>query len=90
METTSPAQKANALNNRDNKISNGAGQFPIISAWPPILVITDNRTRHCLGVSLFIAGAKVTAEAIVDALLQLLPLELQFFKSRTAVSSQGL
>ena len=56
-------------------------QFPIITAWVAILVITDNCTRQCLGLPLFIAGAKVTAEAIVDALLQLLPPELQFLIS---------
>ncbi len=33
------------------------------------------------GVPLFIAGAKVTGEAIVDALKQLLPAELQFLIS---------
>ena len=56
-------------------------QFPIITAWVAILVITDNCTRQCLGLPLFIAGAKVTAEAIVDALWQLLPPELQFLIS---------
>jgi len=56
-------------------------QFPIITAWVAILVMTDNCTRQCLGLSLFIAGAKVTGEAIVDVLKQLLPAELQFLIS---------
>ena len=56
-------------------------QLPIIAAWVAILVITDNCTRQCLGLPLFIAGAKVTGEAIVDALKQLLPVELKFLIS---------
>ncbi len=54
------------------------GHLPLISTWLAILVITDNCTRQCLGVPLFIAGAKVTAEMVVAALRALLPGELQF------------
>jgi transposase InsO family protein len=54
------------------------GQLPLLSAWIAILVITDNCTRQCLGVPLFVAGAKVTAEMVVAALRALLPPELQF------------
>jgi len=54
------------------------GQLPLVSAWLAILVITDNCTRQCLGVPLFSAGAKVTAEMVVAALRTLLPAELQF------------
>ena len=49
------------------------------------MVITDNCTHECLRLPLFIAGAKVTVEAIVDALWQLLPAELQFL-----ISDRGL
>lgn len=56
-------------------------QLPIITAWVAILVITDNCTRQCLGLPVFIAGAKVTSETIVEALLQLLPTELKFLIS---------
>ena len=56
--------------------------LPIVTAWHPegsrVLVITDNCTRQCLGLPLFVAGAKVTAEMIVVALQQLLPPELLF------------
>jgi transposase InsO family protein len=53
-------------------------QLPIITAWIAILVITDNCTRQCLGLPLFVAGPKVTAELIVEALCALLPPELLF------------
>jgi transposase InsO family protein len=51
---------------------------PIITAWIAILVITDNCTRQCLGLPLFVAGSAVTADRIVAALRTLLPPELQF------------
>jgi transposase InsO family protein len=54
------------------------GQLPRSSAWIAVLVITDNCTRQCLGVPVFVAGAKVTAEMVVAALRSLLPSELQF------------
>ena len=53
-------------------------QLPIITAWIAILVITDNCTRQCLGLPLFVAGPKVTSELIVEALRALLPPELRF------------
>ena len=53
-------------------------QLPIVTAWIAILVVTDNCTRQCLGLPLFVAGSKVTSEMIVDALQQLLPPELLF------------
>ena len=56
-------------------------QLPLVTAWIAILVMTDNCTRQCLGLPLFVAGAHVTAELIVDALRELLPAELQFLIS---------
>ena len=50
----------------------------VITAWIAILVITDNCTRQCLGVPLFVAGARVTADMVVAALRALLPDALQF------------
>jgi transposase InsO family protein len=50
----------------------------VITAWIAILVITDNCTRQCLGLPLFVAGAHVTADMVVAALRALLPDELQF------------
>jgi len=60
-------------------------QVPIVTAWIAILVITDNCTRQCLGLPLFVAGSSVTAEMIVSALRSLLPTELQFLISDRGV-----
>ena len=56
-------------------------QLPIVTAWIAILVVTDNCTRQCLGLPLFVVGAKVTAELVIEALRTLLPPELQFLIS---------
>jgi transposase InsO family protein len=56
-------------------------QLPVITAWIAILVIVDNCTRQSLGLPLFVAGANVTAEMIVEALRTLLPPELHFLIS---------
>lgn len=58
---------------------------PIITAWIAILVITDNCTRQCLGLPLFVAGSAVSAEMIVAASRTLLPPELQFLISDRGV-----
>ena len=42
--------------------------LPMTPAWIAILMITDNCTRQCLGLPLFVAGAHVTAEMVVSAL----------------------
>ena len=55
--------------------------LPIVTAWIAILLITDNCTRQCLGLPLFIAGSHVTAEMVVAALRVLLPANLQFLIS---------
>lgn len=59
--------------------------LPIVTAWIAILVVTDNCTRQCLGLPLFVAGASVTAEMVVEALRVLLPAELQFLISDRGV-----
>ena len=56
-------------------------QLPVVTAWIAILVVIDNCTRQCLSLPLFVAGPKVTAEMIVEALQALLPPELQFLIS---------
>jgi transposase InsO family protein len=53
----------------------------VITAWIAILLITDNCTRQCVGLPLFVAGSHVTAETVVEALRVLLPAELQFLIS---------
>lgn len=55
--------------------------LPLIPMWIAVLVITDNCTRQCLGLPLFVTGPNVTAELIVAALKALLPRELQFLIS---------
>ena len=56
-----------------------------MTAWIAILVITDNYTRQCFGLPLFVAGARVTAAMIVAALRALLPADLQFLISDRGV-----
>jgi transposase InsO family protein len=60
-------------------------QRPLVRAWIAVLVITDNCTRRCLGLPLFVAGPKITAEVVVAALRVLLPAELQFLISDRGV-----
>ena len=52
--------------------------WPIVTAWIAILVITDNCTRQCLGLPLFVTGPQVTSDVIVAALRALLQAELLF------------
>lgn len=56
-------------------------RLPIVTAWIAVLVVTDNCSRQCLGLPLFVAGSHVTAEMIVAALRVLLPANLQFLIS---------
>jgi len=58
-----------------------AAQLPLVTTWIAILVITDNCTRQCLGLPLFVAGSHVTADMVVEALHTLLPPDLQFLIS---------
>lgn len=55
--------------------------LPPVTAWIAILVVTDNCTRQCLGLPLFVAGSKLTADLVVHALRHLLPPELRFLIS---------
>jgi len=59
--------------------------LPIVTAWIAVLVVTDNCTRQCLGLPLFVAGSHVTAEMVVAALRILLPADLQFLISDRGV-----
>ncbi len=63
----------------------GLSKLPVVNAWIAILVIVDNCTRQCSGLPLFLAGAKVTSEMVVESLRVLLPPELQFL-----ISDRGL
>lgn len=59
--------------------------LPVVTAWIAVLVIVDNCSRQCLGLPLFVAGSRVTAEMVVAALQDLLPPELQFLISDRGV-----
>lgn len=50
----------------------------LVAAWIAVLVIVDNCTRRSLGLPLFVMGAHVTAELVVEALQVLLPKELKY------------
>lgn len=56
----------------------GLSDLGLITSWIAVLVMVDNCTRQCLGLPLFVAGPNLTAEMVVEALLVLLPPELQF------------
>jgi transposase InsO family protein len=56
-------------------------QLPVVTDWIAVLVIIDNCTRQCLGLPLFVAGARVRADMIIEALRPLLPPELRFLIS---------
>ena len=53
-------------------------------SWIAVLVMTDNCTRQCLGLPLFVNGPKLQAQEVVMALRSLLPKELAFL-----ISDQG-
>jgi len=60
-------------------------QLPVVTAWIAILLVTDDCTRQCLGLPLFLAGSHVTAEIVAAALRVLLPVDLQFLISDRGV-----
>jgi len=57
----------------------------LVTAWIAVLVVTDNCTRRCCGLPLFVGGSKITADAVVTALRVLLPPDLQFLISDRGV-----
>lgn len=57
------------------------GMLPDTTSWFAILIITDNCTRQCLGLPIFLSGSHVTAEMVVTALRTLLPANLEFLIS---------
>ena len=59
--------------------------LPVVTAWIAILVVTDNCTRQCLGLPLFVAGSHVTSEMVIAALRVLLPADLQFLISNRGI-----
>lgn len=55
--------------------------LPDKRTWLAILVLTDNCSRQCLGLPLFLAGPKITATLVITALRALLPPDLQLLIS---------
>ena len=79
------AQEDSAWRTERQALRERLSQRALVTAWIAILVITDNCTRQCLGLPIFVAGAKVTAAMVVAALRALLPAELQFLISDRGV-----
>jgi transposase InsO family protein len=55
--------------------------MPILTDWRAVLIVTDNCTRQCYGLPLFMNGAHVTAEQVVAQLRTVLPASVQFVVS---------
>lgn len=55
--------------------------MPIVTDWRAVLLVTDNCTRQCYGLPLFMNGAHVTAEQVVAQLGTVLPASVQFVVS---------
>jgi transposase InsO family protein len=53
----------------------------VVRTWRAILIVTDNCTRACYGLPLFVDGPKVTSEQVIAALTSVLPPELSFLIS---------
>jgi transposase InsO family protein len=56
-----------------------------IPTWIAVLMVTDNCTRQCLGLPIFVAGPKITADMIARAISVLLPPALKFLISDRGV-----
>lgn len=74
-------QQDNEWRQQREKLRLRASKLKFIPVWIAILVIVDNCTRKSFGLPTFLAGVNVTAEMVIDALRQLLPVELQFLIS---------
>jgi len=63
--------------------------IPLVAAWIAVLVVVDNCTRRSLGLPLFMIGAHVTAELVVEALKGILPRELKYLVADGAAIFSG-
>jgi transposase InsO family protein len=77
-------QENEAWHQRNRQLANFPGVAEEARQWLAILAITDNCTRQCLGLPLFLSGPKLTSEELIAALRSLLPPELAFL-----ISDQG-
>lgn len=84
-KTQQARQQEDAAWHQRNRQRQGGPSVPLDAPqWLAILVLTDNCTRQCLGLPLFLAGPKLTSDELVAALRSLLPSDLQFL-----ISDQG-
>jgi len=58
--------------------------------WIAILVVTDNCSRQCLGLPVFLSGSHLSSEELVAALRTVLPAELAFVISDQGVQFRSL
>ena len=77
-------QENHAWHVRTHQRVTGEAQTSEERRWFAVLVVTDNCTRQSLGLPVFSAGAKLTAQELVAALRTILPDTLQYF-----ISDQG-
>jgi len=77
-------QEDEAWHQRHRQLAGRSGVAKEARQWLAILAITDNCTRQCLGLPLFLSGPKLTSDELVAALRSLLPPELEFL-----ISDQG-
>jgi len=77
-------QENEAWHQRNRQLAGLSSVAEEARQWLAILAITDNCTRQCLGLPLFLSGPKLTSEELIAALRSLLPPELEFL-----ISDQG-
>ena len=63
------------------RLRQALADMPIVTDWRAVLIVTDNCTRQCYGLPLFMNGAHVTAEQVVAQLGTVLPASVQFVVS---------
>ena len=84
-QTLQARQRENAAWHQGNRQLTGRPSMAEAAhQWLALLVITDNCTRQCLGLPLFLSGSKLTSDELVAAVRSLLPPELEFL-----ISDQG-
>jgi len=60
------------------RLRQALADMPIVTDWRAVLMVTDNCTRQCYGMPLFMSGPHVTADQVVAQLHTVLPSSVQF------------
>lgn len=63
------------------RLRQALADMPVVTDWRAVLIVTDNCTRVCYGMPLFMSGSHVTAEQVVAQLGAVLPSSVQFVVS---------